>query len=197
MYRKALEVIKSEHRTLAAVLHAMQHLVNEIRSGRIEPNFELFAAILRYIDAFPEKLHHPKEDEYLYRRMRERSHDADAVLDRLQREHVEGVRLIRALEHALVRYQAGGDQAFPDFARRVDEYVEFNWKHMRTEEDQAMPAALAVLGDEDWAEIDDAFGRNGDPLFGMENTRELDELFRRIVHLAPPPIGLGSEAPRR
>ena len=58
----ALTVIRGEHRSLAAVLDGLRYLVHEIREGRIEPDFQLLFAMLDYIDAFPEKLHHPKED---------------------------------------------------------------------------------------------------------------------------------------
>jgi branched-chain amino acid transport system ATP-binding protein len=47
------------------------------------------------------------------------------------------------------------------------------------------------LTPEDWKEIDAAFTDHGDPLFGAKAEAEYDSLFRRIVNLAPPPIGVG------
>ena len=51
------------------------------------PNFELLGAMIYYIDAFPERFHHPKEDEYLFRLLRVRHPDAAPLLDRLNIEH--------------------------------------------------------------------------------------------------------------
>ena len=69
---RALDVIRAEHRSLAAVIHGLRHLVREVREHGARPDFGLLEAMLRYIDAFPERLHHPKEDRYLFRRLRER-----------------------------------------------------------------------------------------------------------------------------
>jgi hypothetical protein len=80
----AIRIIHSEHRSLAAVLHGMLHLVREIGLRNSTPNFELFGAIVYYIDVFAERLHHPKEDEYLFKSLRLRSADAAALVDRLK-----------------------------------------------------------------------------------------------------------------
>jgi len=40
--------------------------------------------MVHYIDAFPERLHHPKEDRYLFLALRKRTGEANAALDRLK-----------------------------------------------------------------------------------------------------------------
>ena len=42
----ALSLIRNEHRTLSALLHAMKHLVREIGAQHIEPDFPLLRAML-------------------------------------------------------------------------------------------------------------------------------------------------------
>ena len=69
---KAIRIIQEEHRSLTAVLHGMQYLVRQIRFQLAEPDFALLRAILHYIDVVPERFHHPKEDRYLFRLLRER-----------------------------------------------------------------------------------------------------------------------------
>jgi hemerythrin-like domain-containing protein len=187
----AIRIIHSEHRSLAAVLHGMLHLVREIGLRNSTPNFELFGAIVYYIDVFAERLHHPKEDEYLFKSLRLRSADAAALVDRLTTEHRAGAEKILALEQALRRYEEGGSREFPAFAESVRSYAAFHWEHMRAEEDRLLPLARAHLTDSDWRQIDDAFAGNGDPLFGVDATAQYDALFRRIVCLAPSPIGVG------
>ena len=59
MANEALEIIRAEHRSLAAVLDAINYLINEIREGRMQPDFKLYWAMIHYIEAFPEKLHRP------------------------------------------------------------------------------------------------------------------------------------------
>ena len=85
----AIAIIKAEHKSLGTVLHTMQALLSRIAAGHIAADFGLLAAALYYIDDFPECCHHPKEDEYLFKRLRLRTAEFDAVLDRLQTEHVQ------------------------------------------------------------------------------------------------------------
>ncbi|MDE2358298.1 MAG: hemerythrin domain-containing protein [Betaproteobacteria bacterium] len=188
---KAIGIIHDEHRSLAAVLHGMLYLVRDIRERGSAPNFDLLSAMVYYIDAFPERYHHPKEDGYLFRLLRKRHPAAAPVLDHLERQHKEGAAKIRDLEQALARYREGGAAGFPGFAAAVSDYADFHWDHMRTEEETVIPMARERLTPEDWKEIDAAFTDHGDPLFGAKAEAEYDSLFRRIVNLAPPPIGVG------
>ena len=190
---QALRIIRDEHRGLAAVLHGMLYLVHDIRDRRGRPNFELLGAMIYYIDAFPERFHHPKEDEYLFRLLRLRHLDAAPLLDRLQTEHRAGAEKIRTLEQALARYQQGGDREFSHFLAAVEEYAAFHWDHMRAEEKEVLPLAEKYLSAGDWEAIDAAFLGHADPLLGAEAGAKYDALFTRIVNLAPPPIGLGPE----
>jgi hemerythrin-like domain-containing protein len=189
----AINVIHDEHRSLAAVLHGMLYLVHAIRDGRAAPDFQLFGAMVYYIDAFPERFHHPKEESYLFRLLRLRHPAVAPLLDRLHAEHREGESRIRELEIALRRYEHGGDAHFEAFAAAVEDYAAFHWRHMRAEEDEVLPLARAHLSQADWHEIDDAFAGSADPLLGTAAGDEYEALFRRIAHLAPPPIGLGSD----
>lgn len=188
---RAIDIIRDEHRSFAAMLEGLLHLAGEIRAERSEPDFALFAAMLDYIEAFPEKLHHPKEDEYVYARLRQRRPDAGALLDDLAAEHVRGHALIAGLTAALASYRQGTPGAFATFDNVLKQYADFHWEHMRKEEEEALPLAQAALTPDDWREIDAAFASNADPLVGLPATKALRELFRRVVNLAPPPIGVG------
>lgn len=189
--KSALNVIRSEHRALSSVIRGLEYLVDEIRKGGPRPEFKVFRAMLHYIDTFPEKLHHPKEDRYLFRKLRARTHEIDAVLDRLESQHLQGAQLIRELDQALLRWEEGGDPYFEAFAERVNAYAQFHWKHMREEEDRVLPLAERVLTDHDWQEIDAAFAGNADPLVGEDAGKDFKRLFTHLVSIAPPPIGVG------
>ncbi len=187
----AVKIIKDEHRSIAAVLEGLVRLTAEIRCAQRKPDFTLLRAIVRYIEAFPERLHHPKEDAYIFARLRIRRPDVAPLLDALETEHVEGTARLGELHAALDRYEQVGPVAFPPFERNVASYADFHWAHMRKEEDEVLPLALKALVAADWREIDAAFESNDDPLVGIRATKASRELFRRIVNLAPPPIGVG------
>ncbi len=186
---RAKRIIEAEHRSLAAVLHGMLYVVREIRYGGAEPNFELLDAMVHYIEAFSEKFHHPKEDAYLFKLLRVRCPSAAPLLDRLAQEHQTGTAKLRELRRALQHYRETDTPALPEFAARVAEFASFHWDHMRLEEDKALPLATLHLTSPDWEIIDAAFLGHTDPLLGAERGAEYQDLFRRIVDLAPRPIG--------
>ena len=80
MLNTALTIILDEHRSLAAVTHGLRFLVREMREKGIEPDGKLLWAMLYYIDTFPQKLHHPKEEAYLFRRLKMRTREADKAI---------------------------------------------------------------------------------------------------------------------
>ena len=192
--KEAIEVLKSEHRSIAAVLHALKELARMAHDATARPRFQVLRSMLRYIDEYPEQLHHPKEDEHLFARLVARAPEARSLVEELQAEHEEGARLIRELERALLLLEEGWPVRARDFKEAVDAYAQFEWQHMRKEEQQLLPLAERHLLPEDWKAIDAAFSANRDPIAGMEE-RDFQKLFTRIVNLAPQPVGLGERWP--
>jgi hemerythrin-like domain-containing protein len=188
---KAIQIIRDEHRSIAAVLHGMLYLVREICERGMKPDFNLLGAMIYYIDAVPERFHHPKEDKYLFALLRLRWPSARSLLDRLSDEHRTGAEKIRTLEQALARYQHGGAGEFAAFKAAVDEYSEFHWQHMRSEELEVLPLVEKHLTAGDWEAVDAAFSGHTDPLLGAEAGAQYERLFSRIVNPAPPPMGVG------
>ena len=187
--KNAIDIIKGEHRALAAVLSGLSTLVDGIASGKFEADFALLAAMIAYVTEVPEKVHHPKEDAYLFPTLRKRSADAAAILDSLEVEHHVGPQKIAALKSALDDYRAAGAAGLPAFRDAVKAYVDFQWQHMSKEEQHVIPAARDALTAEDWAGIDAAFAANDNPWEGPAG--EYRQLFTRIVSIAPDPIGVG------
>ena len=181
----AISLIKSEHHALAAVMHALRRFTRALRDGHVDADFELLAAMLHYIDIFPERFHHPKEELHLFSALHRRTAALDGVLDALRAEHVRSDQLMRQLERALVHYQGGAAGGLADFCALVDAYAAFTFEHMRVEEERVLVAAPDYLTREDWLAIDDAFRDNRDPLFGAQPTEVLRRLRQRIANLVP------------
>jgi hemerythrin-like domain-containing protein len=193
---KSIRIIQDEHRSITAIIEGLRQVLAEVEAGRAAPDFDLLYAMFRYIEAFPERLHHPKEDDFLFARLRLRRPDAAPLLDALHAEHVHGRQAFAELRAALDLYRQDL-QTLPAFVERVERYSHFHWRHMRREEDEVLPLAAEALTGEDWAAIDAAFASNDDPVVGVSASREFRALFRRIVALAPPPLGVGPEPPAR
>lgn len=189
---EAIKIILREHGSIGSVLHGLLFIVKDVRERGLAPDFALLRAMVHYIDAFPERLHHPKEDRYLFPRLRARTHDADETLARLEEQHARGATLTRGMEAAIERYEKESPAGFEAFAELVERYTKFYWQHMREEEELVLPVAERVLTAADWKEIDSAFAGNEDPLADEELKRDFRALFHKITMLAPAPIGLGS-----
>lgn len=188
--KTALNVIRDEHRSISAVLHAMKQLAKDAQDPSVVPRPDVFRAMIYYIDQYPERLHHPKEEKYLFARLEQRSPEAKALIDDLRAEHIKGAELVRDLEQALVGMEIGWSGGARAFRAAVDAYAEFHWSHMRKEEKQLLPLAERCLTAEDWREIDAGFAGNDDPIADLRE-QDFERLFTRIVTLAPEPVGLG------
>jgi len=187
-----LNQLYTEHRSIAAVLHGMRFLVDAQRNRGKKVDLAVFRAMLFYLDVFPERFHHRKEEDFLFAALREKPGDARQVLADLHADHERGEHAIRELEQALVRYDAGGEAEFPAFADAAERFIERYFEHMRREETEVMPLAERILTGDDWSRIELAFKAHEDPLQGEAlGAEDYQRLFSRIVSLAPAPIGLG------
>ena len=183
--RSAIQVILNEHAQLSAVIEGMLRFIHLLETGANAPGLMVFRAMLYYIREFPEQVHHPKEDRYLFARLRARTDDFDDVLAELESQHAQGEARVRNLEHALTRYELKGESAFPALRTLVQEYAEFYLKHRRLEEELILPAARRLLTKDDWAGIDAVFGANRDPFDGVKLEEDLGKLFSMIVETIP------------
>jgi len=187
---KAIRIIHDEHRSISAVLSGLKALAHMARDPAVRPDFAVFRAMVYYIDAFPERMHHPKEDAHLFARLDARDPGARPLIDDLKAEHLKGAKLVRDLEQALLEYEQTWPKGNERFAAIVEFYAQFHWNHMRREESELMPLAEKVLTKDDWAAIELAFAGNDDPIADLRE-KDFTSLFQRIVSLAPAPVGLG------
>jgi hemerythrin-like domain-containing protein len=194
---RAVRILRDEHRAIAAVVASLEQLARQARDGSVKPDFAVFRAMIYYIDAFPERQHHPKEDAHLFARLAARAPQARGILDELQREHAKGAEMIRELERAVLALEQDWPDGAREFADRVAAYAQFHHTHMRTEEQQVLPLAERELKEEDWRAIAAAFAENADPLSGEPLEPGFDALLARIVAIAPEPIGLGRRWEKR
>lgn len=186
-----LKILRDEHAALAAMLRSLLMLLAKHRREATLPDFGTLRAMLFYVDEFPEQRHHRKESELLFPKLRARTPLSRELLDHLDEDHARGERRIRDLQHALLGFEMMGEARREAFERSAQAYVDFYLAHMALEEREILPLAQKVLTAEDWADLDEAFTANRDPLTGCEPEAEYRTLFTRIVNAVPAPLGLG------
>jgi len=184
----AIGILRDEHRSLAAVLHAWMHALARAREEDRAVDLPLMRAILRYLRTFPLALHHPKEEQHLFRRLRERTPVVNAELDELERQHERDRQLVDELAALVDAIESAGESTRPSVTRTLEDavgrYATFLWEHLGREEGVILPAAQRHLDADDWSAIDAAFADNADPRFGSEADRDFRHLFARIIDLA-------------
>lgn len=192
MKHTSLQIIRDEHASLAAMLQSMRMMVERGPGDNPQQFFDVLRAMLFYIDEFPERLHHTKETELLFPRVLRAAPGLAEAVAHLDRDHMNGEKAVRELQHLLLAWELLGESRRAPFAEQCSRYVTFYQDHMRLEETVILPEAEKVLSEADWTELDSAFEKNCDPLTGKyPPDPAYDRLFTRIVMKAPAPIGLG------
>ena len=176
------------------MLRSMNMMVERGPGDHPAQFFDVLRAMLFYIDEFPERLHHPKESNMLFPRVVRASPSVMAVVRKLESDHIDGEKAVRAFRHLLLAWELLGETRRPVFVEQCRKYVDFYLEHMRMEETVILPEAEKALSAADWKDLDDAFVKNCDPLTGKyPPDPAYARLFTRIVMRAPAPIGLGDD----
>ncbi len=191
MHHPSLAIIQDEHHALAAMLRSLSLLVAKCNRDGTLPPFDVVRAMLFYIDEFPEKLHHTKETQLLFPKVRARCPELGATMDGLDADHARGEARVREIGHLLLAFEVMGEPRRAAFEQALKDYIDSYLRHMSVEEKEIIPAARAHLSEAEWTELDDAFAANADPLTGHPAADEYRPLFQKILMAAPAPIGLG------
>ncbi len=181
----SLDIIQKEHEHLSVAIQGMLYFVRSIRNGNDNQDLKIFRTMLYYITEFPERVHHPKEDQILFAKIKERTHQLDNELDALSEQHSNGEILVHRLHDALLRYEFGGMDAFHHFHTLVEQYAHFYFAHMRTEEERILPVAKLVLNDADWKVVDASFIKNQKMMDETGERYNYEQLFSQINSFTP------------
>jgi hemerythrin-like domain-containing protein len=163
--QSALAIIEAEHAAFDGALSWILGQLALASAHRIAPDPGIFEQGLAFIATFMERFHHPKEDEFLFKAVRERTRDADEVLATLQQQHAQMPEDFRNLRLALSGARRGSSSQLDDFTQLMERFARAQADHMRLE-GGVFATAERVLRLSDWDVIDVAFRANCDPLFG-------------------------------
>jgi len=176
---RAISVIRDDHRAMAAVMHAWTDALAEARRAGKPAKAQVMREVLTYMAGFPLKVHHPREERWLFPKLRARTHELDAELDELERHHAQDHVLMEELAQWVGALEAASsDQqaiaATGQLEQAVARYAEFHWEHMGREEAVVLPGAQRYLTESDWTEVNAGFQQGAD-------ARDLRQLMAKIV----------------
>lgn len=183
----AIGIIKDEHRAIAAVINGLRQIAGRMRKASSDevqaPDFDFVALLVHYIKAFPETMHHPKEERYLFDRLARRTGEVADLIASLEQEHRDGTQLIEEIEVSLESARGDATQR-TELADVIDRFAESQWRHLSAEEKLILPAARRHLTEEDWCDIEAAFRQNGTLAVGSERDEALRQMFTRLMNMA-------------
>jgi hemerythrin-like domain-containing protein len=180
--QRAVTVIRNEHRSLAAVIRVMLDLVAHCTQPS-EKDRKWLGAALFYIEHFPERLHHPKEELTIFRLLRERTPVSHSLLNELVQQHRDASAELHELREALkgfVSESAGGRE---NFRTVLNAFAESQWRHMDAEELVIIPMAGRHLTSKDWASIAATFESHEDSQFDVDTEASFAEVLTRLMDL--------------
>ncbi|HZR70671.1 MAG TPA: hemerythrin domain-containing protein [Burkholderiales bacterium] len=169
----------AEHAHYARLLDILEREVAAFHAGN-SPDYALMRDVVRYLRYFPDRFHHPREDE-AFRRLAARDPDLSLPLNRLLQEH----RVIaEAGDQLLWRLEQVAEDVV--VSRAIVEsmaatYLVYYRHHIATEEREVLPRADELLAAPDWSAVAAAAPEGRDPLFGDDCAPRYRELRRRIA----------------
>ncbi len=145
---EAITTLIDEHRILEEGLDVLENVIEQTEAGRVPPALKI-QQLLDFFTDFADERHHRKEEAVLIPNLEQACGGRylcphSDTLDRMQREHKSGHRLIGAMKDALPKAgkDAAARKAFVDAART---YLTMQREHIKLEEEDLFPEADAIL----------------------------------------------------
>jgi hemerythrin-like domain-containing protein len=181
---RAVAAWRADHAAFGRLLDLLDREVLAFHTAA-QPNYPLMFEILHYLHEYVDGSHHPRED-VAFARLAERAPSLELQVARRVQEHrivaASGERLLALLDAIM-----NGDEliARTDVERAAATYLVYYRHHLRAEEELVIPQAVALLTQEDWADVASAGTAAVDPLAAEGIDPSYTELRRALA--APTP----------
>lgn len=177
-----ITLLKEEHQNINKLLCLLEQELNVFDHGE-RPDYELLFAVISYFQDYPDRCHHPKED-VIFGLLPERDPSLATAVKDIEAEHRGEASRLRRFALVVERIQVDYEVLRETFHNAVQEFVDYQRRHIEKEERVLFPAALRALTSEDWASITARKGDRKDPLFNSPSEEEFHQLRGRILEWA-------------
>lgn len=168
-----------EHMYFLRLLGLLQQEVDALAAGAT-PNYGLMLDVIAYLRDYSDRMHHPREDA-VFAILAARSPQHRQAIDRLRQEHRVIERHGESLRTLLEEAAADAMVLRAEIEVAAATYLVYYGNHIATEEEDILPLAGRLLGDEDWRQAKAAAPAGPDPLLGPQPEARFRELRRRIA----------------
>ena len=175
---KTLADWHTDHVNFARLLTLLEGQLSMFHDGGT-PDYEMMLDVMYYLTHYSDMVHHPKED-LVFAVIRGREVAVARRIDELISQHVSLKRYGNELLRDLDNIVSGTIMSRERVLSTARIYAANLRGHMQTEESEILPLAARLLGEGDWAKIDEAISQIEDPLFGTHVDERYDALRRQI-----------------
>lgn len=179
---RLLDRLTQDHRNLVLMLDLLDKLLDKFHAGE-DPDFELLAEMVEYMEVYADGVHHPSE-ELMYDRMRAILKQGNPTLDVLSNQHSVLVELTRYFGQALESVVHEEVQPRAQVEVQGRDLVATLRNHVNLEESEAFPLAREILTEDDWKVLDEQVSKTIDPLFDERDSSRFRGLYQYLVKQA-------------
>lgn len=155
---KATDILMDEHRGIEKMLSAMERAIPKLETGDTAP-VPMFAQGVDFLRGFADRCHHYKEENHLFPLLELKGVAVGgSPIGELLGEHEQGRALIRAMDEAVKRVEAGDKAALKDLASSASGYCQLLRAHI-SKEDALLKSADTSLAPSEQDSLAETFER--------------------------------------
>lgn len=171
-----LDRLLSEHDHIRQTLNLLEMQFLSLCRGKV-PDLSIMRSIIVYIQEYPEKAHHPLDDE-IFAVLLDRVDDTMSI-HALIKEHSELEKISQRLSETLSSFQKG-DVSEKELGKQLLKFLIRQRQHLYNEEIEIYPLIEQFVTDEDWVHIRSTVPLVEDPVFGKRTRDEYKLLYNEI-----------------
>ena len=171
--------IRKEHANMERLLLILDRQMETFEAAET-PDYDLLQEIMFYFSDFPDKCHHPKEDQ-LAEKLLEADPERAAPLRGLAAQHEELAQLTGRMTTLLERVMMDAEISRDRVAQTTREFIESQRHHMQMEERHFLPLAETLLGKNALNVPQEEIFNREDPLFEAQAEQRYAKLIEEIL----------------
>ena len=170
----------AEHANFTHLLDLLEQQVIAFRTDA-HPDYELMLDVCDYLEHYPDRFHHPREDA-AFALLVSKDASLKEQVGRLTHEHRIIAWVGKQLKSLLSACVDGSMVGRAEVEACASMYLVYYRQHLAEEERVIIPAADRLLNAADWAQVAIIVPVGRDPLFGDESLERFRGL-RRLIAL--------------
>lgn len=175
---QTIAILHAEHAVMGRLLDLLGEQVDRFEKAE-STDYELMKEIVDYFLTIPDLYHHPKED-IVHARMLRRGGANSKNMHDIPVEHARGSERLHAFSHALISVLLDAEFPRDRFVEVARSFLNGERRHMQGEEAEFFPAAIELLSEEDWTELDERVSKFKDPLIHGDRSIRFQSIRDRI-----------------